>query len=955
MLFSELVGIGLGIGNAASGDLSSGDGSWGDYLLLPELSCVTHSPSRNQRLSLALVPMDDASWERWVRFFERSPTSPALNNGGCPTSAGRTTAMDGSIGSMRPVSGANATRRRRSSLWITPDDIFPDSADSRSVASVVEDIPPPLSSPPAASASASASSSTASGSSFALRLRAFVVDNQRSSSTVVTVLNTWHCSERKQQNATGSGDGSNHHTLLPEASRIQFASWQSMFGEPSVQMYNIMCIADTLHPSLQERSAIWLQTVANPRIPTVSVSEVRLVEVIGSRRGSSSSFPACVVTIGRGLFAGECVLIKRWEKTAGSAELARADITGSDLRGLRPICLAVEPSVIVLAVQDDDEAFAALSSSLASMTAVDGHLKAAAASPRPTDGGASSQGNSSAAGDDDDSNDGSMDLHKPTAIYDIHVPYACANYSAEGVVVKYNLFVTLEDGRRWCVGKRYSELEAFHREIRELYLKDKDIGSRLSMFVGSGSAAPFPKFPAKSMTRGTSFELKYILRRRRHLSVYFAELMRDHGKTFFRNSESMQKLVRLCSPAHDSLYQPDYNLKDQDGFMQVVEKVYVNAYFVAPDYIAEHCTDKELLWAALKKLETLPLKKQQQKELKSSPTTVTPRAIVRSQSTSAIAADGVAQPATPPNHHRRSSSSSRMKLAEQSPEFGRCSFSSAMLLHGQDAASAESICGLIPTFAIALPYARIMYDPNSLTRMMIHLRCEKSEQRNEIIRRRDEIAGFYEYISLSKNNQIPDTAEARRFFSTFRRDNPPRLCVPYGDVRNGSCTEDEVEEQVLLLDSVQATSAKPPGATLQMIFAHANEEGLARYPGGAPVVTLAAISQRLKYLETGVCKNSTHEEKKMRQKEEGSESHGTGGLPQERAGPATIEIAEAADLTWQAPQKCSCSETTLCPPKDNTFETRYSLASGHVIVVHCPKKGQHRRRIGATSREMKRD
>jgi hypothetical protein len=370
--------------------------------------------------------------------------------------------------------------------------------------------------------------------------------------------------------------------------------------------------------------------------------------------------------------------------------------------------------------------------------------------------------------------------------------------------------------------------------------------------------------------------------------------------------------------------------------MQVVEKVFVNAYFLAPDYISEQCTDKKLVWAALRR--DLPETDDSKRKSLASESTVD-GARSRSEKSSAAL--------TPRKLVR--GSASRSSLAELSPEFGRCSFSSVSL-RGEDMV----VSGIIPTFAIALPYARIIYDPNSLERMMIHLRCEKSEQRNEILRRRDEVAGLYEYIASCTSRQIPGTAEARRFFATLRRDNPPRLFTPYSAVSHGNrdgAASEASSDQALLLTSPSASNE----SKLQLaISANANEEGLARYPGGPPVVMLAAISHRPRYLETGVCRNSTHEEKKMRS----ACNTGTDGssLPSElSSGAVVIEIAEAADLTWQAPQKCTCSETVLCPPKENSFETRYTVATGHVIVVHCPIKGQHRRRVGATSREMKRD
>ena len=313
-------------------------------------------------------------------------------------------------------------------------------------------------------------------------------------------------------------------------------------------------------------------------------------------------------------------------------------------------------------------------------------------------------------------------------IADVVVPFVTAFYSSEGVVVRYAVHTTLRDGHtRWCVDRRYRELCELFEKLKELYMKDWSIGTKVSMMMNSSTAPlPFPKFPSKSILANQN--IKSLIARRYQLNRFFRELLHP-DRQFVRSVQTQKELVMTLSPKKETQNAPEYICRDAGGFVELVEKTYVLAYFLAP---AKMQVCKNADWLSLAQGKT------------------------KSEDVEMHGGTGSGMD----DHVRQTS------IANDTG-FGR----------GFAVAS-------IPTLAIGLPYAKLCFDAQDVMKLMVVLRCDKNEPRHEVIQRFNELVAFYQFSAASGCDSLPDANEARRFFYRFRKEHPVRITnvIPSGSL-----------------------------------------------------------------------------------------------------------------------------------------------------------------------------
>lgn len=311
------------------------------------------------------------------------------------------------------------------------------------------------------------------------------------------------------------------------------------------------------------------------------------------------------------------------------------------------------------------------------------------------------------------------------------------------------------------------------------------------------SALPFPKFPSKALSKSKNQSIKFILDRRRELSHYFSNVVRCGCRCFIKTTAAQVSFCEFARPPStllastvlsqtgaanmgsamstnsESAY---YFRENDDGFLTVEQKQYVYAYFSVPHGFRQ-CSVADWCRRATTHLHVSPGVTPQQPSRRSSGVSDDGRFVL--PTSQATARTHVSQDGNSSSPHSRHSSN----YSHGSPVVGGQSSSvtiqrSAGLYNARTQSRQSTLesngclAAMIPTLTIALPYCRIVHDIHDTTRMIVALRCDKMENRAEVLRRRDELLAFYKHIGNGSVDRLPDVHEAKRFFVNYRRDNP---------------------------------------------------------------------------------------------------------------------------------------------------------------------------------------
>jgi hypothetical protein len=414
-------------------------------------------------------------------------------------------------------------------------------------------------------------------------------------------------------------------------------------------------------------------------------------------------------------------------------------------------------------------------------------------------------------------------------IIDADVPHATVMFSTDGVMIRYVIRFLNRYGVRWCVEKRYSDLLELHENLRESYESTRSLGTKIASFITSGSPltqpstsnalakqqqgaftsspspsststrplAPsddnadcrrmFPKFPSKVLGRGTNQSIQLIMSRRRDLSHYFSELVRGNCRSFLRTKPAQKLFCDFSKPppvvrgpgggvtipvvpglvgassfqvnaaGNESAY---YFREDGDGFLSVEQKTYTYAYFTINE------------WTVPKRGSSTSL---------STPGRRSPATPTATASRATKSSTPKAQLSEPAQTGPRDTPAFRawLKLCVTRPPDATQVLDHEVCVVPTGKPQKRALLdrngcttALLPTITICLPYARIVHDLYDTQRIIVALRCEKSEGRAEVIRRRDELVAFYRHVANGGVDRLPDVHEAKRFFVNFRRDNP---------------------------------------------------------------------------------------------------------------------------------------------------------------------------------------
>ncbi|CUG88899.1 Hypothetical protein, putative [Bodo saltans] len=326
----------------------------------------------------------------------------------------------------------------------------------------------------------------------------------------------------------------------------------------------------------------------------------------------------------------------------------------------------------------------------------------------------------------------------------------------------------------------------------------------------------FPKFPSKVLGKGTNQSIQLIMSRRRDMSHYFTELVRRNCRSFLRTTSAQKLFCDFCKPppivrgpgggvtlssipglvgattfqvnavGSESAY---YFREDGDGFLSIEQKSYTYAYFTINEWSVPKRGSSASLSTPGRRSPATPkagAARQGGTKTPTSSTKLPEPAQTGPQDTPAFRAwlklCATRSPDAPHEIEEEvrvvpsGKKTSKLSSEHAPPPSSSASNNSTSPSRVQKRAALLDRNGctnaLLPTITICLPYARIVHDLYDTQRIVVALRCEKSEGRAEVIRRRDELVAFYRHVANGGVDRLPDIHEAKRFFVNFRRDNP---------------------------------------------------------------------------------------------------------------------------------------------------------------------------------------